>query len=227
MVLLQKRLFTRSQVGFRLCLHVPNDSAATTFPTSSTTGETFKATNSHRQLAMYLLLRARDVFATKTGAGTVDDPRALITRSKSTWSRAWLAVAELSLPTRTRAKPEPMAHVDWRAAPHGSWCQNLCCHQVDAGAVDDAYAGPLRTIATDMAALLFATVQVMKRAIPSVDNSDRIVVALPVAFPPKNGGGEPRAAMLHLHVWAMRYQPSEPKLRDGMIAEDDEDDVGN
>ncbi|KAJ3373880.1 hypothetical protein GGF31_008765 [Allomyces arbusculus] len=233
MVLPQKRLFTTSRLGFHLCLHVPNDSAATTFPTSSTTGERFKATNFHRQLAMYLLLRARDVFATKTGVGTVDNSHALITRSETTWSRAWSAAAELSLPTRTRAKPELAAHVDWRAVPHGSWCQNLCCHQVDAGAVDDAYARPLRMIATDMAALLFATVQVriahkvMKREIPSVDNSDRIVVAVPVVLPPENGGGEPRAAMLHLHVWSMRYIPNEPKLREGMVAEDDEEEAGN
>ncbi|KAJ3362460.1 hypothetical protein GGF32_006106 [Allomyces javanicus] len=240
MVLPQNRLFTTSRLGFHLCLHIPNDPAARTFPASSTTGEAFKATNFHRQLAMYLLLRARDAFTVTTGMGTVDDPRALITRSETTWSRAWSTAAELSLPTRTRVRPDPNAHVDWRAVSHGSWCQDLCRHQVgvdQAAVADDAYAQPLRTIATDVAALLFATVQVrvahkvMKREIPSVDNSDRIVVAVPVALPPENGGDELRTAMLHMHVWAMRYIPNEPILREGMVAADegegeDKEDVG-
>ncbi|KNE54307.1 hypothetical protein AMAG_00291 [Allomyces macrogynus ATCC 38327] len=119
----QNRLFTTSRLGFNLCLHVPNDAAARTFPTSSTTGEWFKATNFHRQLAVYLTLRARDVFS-----ATADEPHALITRSETAWSRVWSTAAELSLPKGDKNRRK--TPVDWRSVPHGSLCEEMCCHQV-------------------------------------------------------------------------------------------------
>ncbi|KNE54306.1 hypothetical protein AMAG_00290 [Allomyces macrogynus ATCC 38327] len=132
----QNRLFTTSRLGFNLCLHVPNDAAARTFPTSSTTGEWFKATNFHRQLAVYLTLRARDVFS-----ATADEPHALITRSETAWSRVWSTAAELSLPKGDKNRRK--TPVDWRSVPHGSLCEEMCCHQVGAAlpaALDDEFA---------------------------------------------------------------------------------------
>ncbi|KAJ3373864.1 hypothetical protein GGF31_008749 [Allomyces arbusculus] len=224
----QNRLFTTSRLGFHLCLHVPNDAAARTFPTSSTTSEWFKATNFHRQLTVYLLFRARDVFSATAGTDTVDDPHALITRSETTWSRVWSTAAELSLPKGDKA--DRQARVDWRTVPHGSWCQEMCFHQVGAAspaALDNEFARPLRTVATDVTALLLQTVRLriahkaMKRAIPSAKNSDQIVVAVPVALGSESSDGGPRTAMLHLHVWSMRNKLDQVELDEEMIAEDD------